>query len=428
MEIKNIEAEIEVLGAMLYKNSIIPKCIESLREEDFYLDKHKRIYRSIITLYGEGKDISLITLIEEISRKELEKFGGVSYLTELIGSGTVINIDSYIGILKDKSYRRRLIKCLYNGIKELQDEASDLRGIAGMIEGELMEDYTNKKSVLSENELFSITLDGIEERHARGGGISGMKTGFTKFDNAVNGLQRGELTIIGGRPSMGKTAMALSIAEGLADNGNTVGIFEMEMNEESIGTRRLAAKANIKADKIKKAVLNDDEFFKITEVFNKVSRRGRIFTDCTSGQDVLNIRAKSAALKMGNGLDAIIIDHLGLMDMGRTDNRTQAIGDVTRALKILAKELNINVILLCQLSRAVEQRNCRRPRLSDLRESGNIEQDADLVIFVYRDAYYDPDSEDNEIMEWIISKQRNGRTGILKFRYLENYQRIENIG
>ncbi|MGG7078616.1 replicative DNA helicase [Clostridium sardiniense] len=427
MEIKNIEAEVEVLGAMIYKNSVIPKCIESLKEEDFYLDKHKRIYRAIITLYGEGKDISLITLIEEISRKVLEKFGGVSYLTELMGTGTVVNIDSYIGILKDKSYRRRLIKCLHNGIRELQDETSNLRKITSQIEVELMENYTSKRSMLNENQLFSITLDHIEERYVSGGGIAGMKTGFIKFDNAVNGLQKGELAIIGGRPSMGKTAMALIIAEGLADNGNTVGIFEMEMNEESIGTRRLAANANIKADKIKKAILSEAELLKITDVFNEVSKRGKIFTDCTSGQDMLNIRAKSAALKMAEGLDAIIIDHLGLMDMGRTDNRTQAIGDVTRALKILAKELDINVILLCQLSRAVEQRSCRRPRLSDLRESGNIEQDADLVIFVYRDAYYEKSSDEKDIMEWIISKQRNGRTGILKFRYLESYQRIENI-
>lgn len=425
--IKSIEAEMEVLGAILVKPNLIEKCIESLREEDFYLEKHKKLFKAILNIYYEGRDVSIATLVEEITREKLKEVGGISYISELITIGLPVNIEGYIEILKEKSYRRKIVNALNKGLRDIQNGKIKASEVAGRLQGELLEEGNDKRKILNEGELFSKTLDKIEELYNLGGGLRGMKTGFKKFDAATNGLQRGELFVIGGRPSMGKTATALNIADGLAENGSNVLLFEMEMTEESLGIRRLAAHSNITASRISRAKLNDRDFLKLMNSFNKFSRRGRIFTDCSSQQDILKIRAKCNGIKMSKGLDVVIVDHLGLLDMGRNENRVQAIGEVTRGLKLLAKDLDICVVLLCQLSRAVEQRPKKVPVLSDLRESGNIEQDADLVMFIYREEYYDEDTLNKGIINWIITKQRNGTTGTLDFKYLDKYQRIENL-
>lgn len=422
--IKSIEAEIEVLGAILVKPKLIETCVMSLKIEDFYLEKHKKIYRAILNLYYEGKDISVATLIEEITREKLKEIGGVSYISDLITSGLPVNIEGYIEILKEKSYRRKVIIALNKGLRDMQNEKIKTSEIAGKLQGELLEDcLDNKRKILTDEDLFSKTLDKIEKIYNSKGNILGMKTGFYKFDNATNGLQKGELVVIGGRPSMGKTITALSIADGLADNGSNVLLFEMEMTEESLGIRRFAARSNVKASKISSASLTDSDFAKLMNSFNEFSKRGRIFTDCSSYQDIFKIKSKCNGIKMSKGLDVVIIDHLGLMDMGKSENRVQAVGEVTRNLKLIAKELDICIILLCQLSRAVEQRRDKIPMLSDLRESGNIEQDADLVMFVYREAYYDNKCTNKDIINWVVAKQRNGKTGTVELRYLEEYQK-----
>ena len=270
-------------------------------------------------------------------------------------------------------------------------------------------------------------MDVIEKHYQNGGEIPGMKTGFTDFDRATNGLKKGEFFVIGGRPSMGKTLIALNMADGLAKNGYKVSIIELEMTAEALGIRRLAYNSNIASNKLQTGNLTDKEFIKIEETFNYLAKQGNVFTDCSDYQNILTIKAKAKAIKETKGLDVLIIDHLGLMDIKERENRTYAIGEITRQLKLLAKELDINVILLCQLSRAVEMRADKRPMLSDLRESGNIEQDADLVVFAYRDEYYNPQTEDKNIMEWSIAKQRNGKTGTLKFAYLSDLQKIGNL-
>lgn len=426
--IKSIEAEIEVLGAILVKPKLIETCVMSLKIEDFYLEKHKKLYKGILNLYYEGKDISVTTLIEEITREKLKEVGGISYISELITSGLPVNIEGHIEILKEKSYRRKIMMALNKGLKYIQNEKIKAFEIAGKIQNDLLEDEEfSKRKILSDEDLFSKTLDKIEKIYNSKGNMFGMKTGFYKFDSVTNGLQKGELVVIGGRPSMGKTATALSIAEGLADNGSNVLLFEMEMTEESLGIRRFAARSNIKASKISSAKLNDVEFTKLINTFNEFSKRGRIFTDCSSYQDILKIKSKCNGLKISKGLDVVIIDHLGLMDMSKGENRVQAVGEVTRSLKLLAKELDICIILLCQLSRAVEQRRDKIPMLSDLRESGNIEQDADLVMFIYREDYYDNECENKDVICWVIAKQRNGKTGTLEFKYLDEFQRIENL-
>ena len=270
-------------------------------------------------------------------------------------------------------------------------------------------------------------MDEIEKRYKNGGQISGMETGFINFDRATNGFKKGELVVIGGRPSMGKTLMALNIGDNLAEKGYSVGLIELEMTPEALGFRRIAYNSGTEAQKLQTGKLNDEEFCKIAMTCNRLAKNNKIFTDCSSYQNILTIKAKAKAIKQAHGLDCLIIDHLTLMDIPSKNNRSQEIGDVTRSLKLLAKELDINVILICQLSRAVESRSNKRPVMSDLRESGNIEQDADLIVFAYRDEYYYPDTDDKDIMEWIISKQRNGKTGTLKFKYFDKLQKIENL-
>lgn len=424
---KAIKAEMEVLGAILHNNSNIAECIERLNEKDFYLKRHKIIFLNMCKLFSSGNDIDLVTLIDSIGKDNLNEIGGVTYISDLISGGLNINLDAYINILKDKSYRREAIKELNNSISDLYDENKKPNYIIGHMQEKLTDNNKAKKSIMNDEELFAKTLNEIERRFQNGGEIPGMKTGFIDFDKATNGLKKGELFVIGGRPSMGKTLIALNMADGLAKNNYKVGLIEMEMTEESLGIRRLAYNSNIEANKLQLGKLNDDEFLKISKTYNELAKRGNMVTDCSDYQNILTIRAKAKAMKQSNGLDILIIDHLGLMDIKIVENRTYAIGEITRQLKLLAKELDINVILLCQLSRAVELRADKRPMLSDLRESGNIEQDADLVMFAYRDEYYNQETEDKNLMEWIIAKQRNGKTGTLKFVYIDKLQKIANL-
>ncbi|MGL4569657.1 MAG: replicative DNA helicase [Clostridium sp.] len=423
---KAVEAEMEILGSILHDNSNIVKCVERLNENDFYIKRHRVLFIHMCKLFADGKSIDLVTLIDSIGKDNLEEVGGISYISSLVEGGLNISLNAYIDILKDKSYRRSALKEINNAITDLYDETKQPSVVVGKMQSKLTT-TSDSKSMVTDEELLTKTLNEIENRFKNGGQIPGMKTGFNDFDKATNGLKKGELFVIGGRPSMGKTLIALNMADGTAKHGNKVGLLEMEMTEESLGIRRLAYNSNIDVQKLQLGKLNDNEFLKISETFNDLAKRGNIVTDCSDYQNILTIKAKAKAMKQANGLDVLIIDHLGLMDIKVAENRTYAIGEITRQLKLLAKELDINVILLCQLSRAVEQRFDKRPMLSDLRESGNIEQDADLVIFAYRDAYYNPETEDKNIMEWIIAKQRNGRTGTLKFAYIDKLQKIANL-
>ncbi len=424
---QHIRVEQEILGSILYNPSILVQIIDSLRIDDFYNTKHQLIFKSICELFAEGQDINITLLINKIGKENLVAAGGITYISELVMGGLNINPKPYIKMLKDAAFRRRSIKHMTEAIEKMYSDKEDPNTVAGDLNNILTANAENKTSIMDENKLLGITLEEIEKRFQSGGEIPGMQTSYTDFDRATNGLKKGELFVIGGRPSMGKTLMALNIADGLGKNGYRGLIIELEMTAEGLGMRRLAYNSNIESQKLQTGKLTEVEFIRLAETFNYLSTKNNVFTDCSSYQSILTIKAKAKAMKQSHGLDFLIVDHLTLLDINDKGNRSHEIGEVTRQLKLLSKELEINIILLCQLSRAVEMRTDKRPMMSDLRESGNIEQDADLIVFAYRDEYYNSETQDKNIMEWIISKQRNGKTGTLKFCYIDKLQKIGNL-
>lgn len=424
---QNISVEQEILGGILHNPTILSEIIENLKIEDFYTTQHQLIYGTICELFAEGKDINITLIVNKIGKENLRKIGGITYITELAVGGLSITPKTYINMIKNTAFRRRAIKHMTEAVQKMYDDKEDPDTILGDLSDILTSNKENKTAIMDENKLLAITLKEIEKRYQVGGEIPGMQTGFIDFDKATNGLKKGELFVVGGRPSMGKTLMALNIADGLGRNGYKGLIIELEMTAEGLGMRRLAYNSNIEAQKLQTGKLTETEFSKLAETYNYLSIKNNVFTDCSSYQSILTIKAKAKAMKQVHGLDFLIVDHLTLLDIKDKGNRSHEIGEVTRQLKLLAKELDINIILLCQLSRAVEMRTDKRPMMSDLRESGNIEQDADLIVFAYRDEYYNPETQDKNIMEWIISKQRNGKTGTLKFYYIDKLQKIGNL-
>ncbi|MDD6843979.1 MAG: replicative DNA helicase [Clostridia bacterium] len=423
----SINCEQELLGGILYNPKIMAEVISEADADDFYVNAHKTIYSALCSIFADGREINMTMIIEEIGRDNLKKIGGVTYLTELMTGGMNINAAQYVNILKEKSYRRKAIKGFYCAAQSLYSDKCDSLKVVENVMNNLICPMENKRFVLKDSDLFEKALAEIDERVKSGGDIPGMETGLTDFDKNVGGLQRGELDIIAGRPSMGKTLFALNLGDGLGENGFNTLLCELEMTEKCIGMRRLSYYSYVEAEKMKFGKLSDDEIRRIICSADSLSKRNRMFTDCTPKQSLMTIRAKAKSIKQSHGLDVIIVDHLNLMSISQRETRDNAIGEVTRGLKILAKELDVCIILICQLSRAVEQRNDKRPMLSDLRESGNIEQDADMVIFLYRDEYYNKYTKEPGIMECIIGKHRNGRIGTLKFKYEDKYQKISDL-
>lgn len=423
----NLRVEQEILGNMLTNKRNIAKFIEKLVITDFYNTRHKEIFKNMLELFAEGRSINLTMLIDKVGKSNLEKIGGITYLTDLIAGAISLQPYEYIKTLKEKAYRRKSINEMQKALRGAYDEEKDINEVVGTMSNNLLEQEGNSE-LLDDKALIEKGLDEIEKRMRNGGQIPGMKTGLKSFDIATGGLERGRLNVIGGRPAMGKSAFSLRIAEGLAHNGYKVGNFSMEMLEEELAMRRLAAEGMVEMNKLKFGTLNDEDFLKIANATNKISKTNNIITDCNPYQTIMTIKSKALAMKQSKGLDVLMIDHLGLISLPNS-NKSQAIliGEVTRALKQLAKELDISIILLCQLSRACEQRADHRPMLSDLRESGNIEQDSDNIIFVYRDDYYNPETEDKDILEIIISKQRNGQVGTIKLCYKKEYQLISDL-
>lgn len=423
----NVLCEQELLSGIFYDTSILPEVIDKLHAEDFYMNSHQIIYSAIKKLFLNGQDINLTQLIETMDKDRIKEAGGISYVTELMVNGLKISPLQYVKILKEKSYRRSAIKAMKHAINNLYDEKTHSSDEIEKVMTTLMRRNENRNMVSKDSVLLNRTVDEIQERVKWGNIIPGMKSGIESIDKNIGGFVRGELDIISGRPSMGKTMFTLNIGDGLCRNGYKVFMCELEMTEKAIGMRRLSYSAMVEVEKMKFGRLTDEEISRIIAAQSEISERDSMYTDCSPYQDLLSIRIKAKSLKAMYGLDVIIIDHLSLMNIPKGQTRDAAIGEVTRGLKILAKELDVCVILICQLSRAVEQRNDKRPMLSDLRESGNIEQDADMVMFLYRDEYYNKYTKDRGIMECIIGKHRNGRIGTLKFKYDEKYQKISEI-
>ncbi|MBS8265386.1 replicative DNA helicase [Mesobacillus boroniphilus] len=430
---QNMEAEQAVLGAIFLEPSALTLASEILLPEDFYRVAHQKIFNVMLDLNDKGKAIDLVTVTEELaSSKLIEDVGGVSYLSELAASvPTAANIEYYARIVEEKSLLRRLIRTASGIAEDGYMREDEVEALLAEAEKNIMEVAQRKGGGAFHNikDVLVRTYDNIEEMHNRKGDITGLETGFTELDRITAGFQRNDLIIVGARPSVGKTAFALNIAQNVAKKtGENVAIFSLEMGAEQLVMRVLCAEGNIDAQRLRTGSLTDEDWGKLTMAMGSLSNTG-IFIDDTPGVKITDIRSKCRRLKQEQGLGMIMIDYLQLiLGSGRAgENRQQEVSEISRSLKQLARELQVPVIALSQLSRGVEQRQDKRPMMSDIRESGSIEQDADIVAFLYRDDYYDKESEDKNIIEIIIAKQRNGPVGTVKLAFVKEYNKFVNI-
>jgi replicative DNA helicase len=430
---QNIEAEQAVLGAIFLEPSALTPATEILIPEDFYRAAHQKIFNAMLTLSDQGKAVDLITVTENLAAaKLLEDVGGVSYLSELAGSvPTAANIEYYASIVGEKSILRRLIRTATEIAQDGYTREDEVESLLSEAEKSIMEVASRKNASAFHNikDVLVSAYDNIETLHQRTGDVTGIPTGFAELDRMTAGFQRNDLIIVGARPSVGKTAFALNIAQNVATRaGENVAIFSLEMGAEQLVMRMLCAEGNIDAQRLRTGSLTDEDWAKLTMAMGSLSNAG-IFIDDTPGVRISDIRAKCRRLKQEHGLGMILIDYLQLiLGSGRGgENRQQEISEISRSLKGLARELQVPVIALSQLSRGLEQRQDKRPMMSDIRESGSIEQDADIVAFLYRDDYYDKESENKNIIEIIIAKQRNGPTGTVSLAFVKEYNKFVNL-
>lgn len=424
----SIEAEQAALGCIINYKSQLALAEDVLKDDDFYWDKHKRIFSTIKALSRKDMNIDLITLLNELKVSDsIDKCGGVSYITEL-ATNTVFssNVESYVKIIKDKSDRRNLIRAGRELISKSYEE-SEVESIISTVEDKIYKVINSKESedILDMGQSVEKVLTRIENNYCNGGKILGNTTGFKEIDNTISGLQKGDFIIVAARPSMGKTAFALNIGQH-ASKGASVGIFSLEMTTEQLMERLISSRSLVEFGKIKTGKLDEAEFRKITDAANVLAKR-KIFIDDKS-TNLSDIKAKCRNLKIKEGLDVVIIDYLQLIEISdKTNSREQEIAKISRELKKLAKKLEITIVALSQLSRAPEQRTDHRPVLSDLRESGSIEQDADVIFMLYREEYYNKESEEKNIAELIINKNRNGETKTVKLGWIGQYQRFATL-
>ncbi|MGX6445945.1 replicative DNA helicase [Neobacillus sp. K501] len=430
---QNIEAEQAVLGAIFLEPSSLTTASELLIPEDFYRAAHQKIFHVMMKLNDEGKAVDLVTVTEELAATKLiEDIGGVSYLSSLAGSvPTAANIEYYAKIVNEKSLLRKLIRTATNIATDGYAREDEVDALLSEAEKNIME-VAQRKNVGAFHNIKDVlvrTYDNIEVMHQRVGDITGLETGFIDLDRMTAGFQRNDLIIVGARPSVGKTAFALNIAQNVAQKtGENIAIFSLEMGAEQLVMRLLCAEGNIDAQRLRTGSLTDDDWGKLTMAMGSLSNTG-IFIDDTPGVRISDIQSKCRRLKQEHGLGMILIDYLQLiLGSGRSgENRQQEVSEISRSLKQLARELQVPVIALSQLSRGVEQRQDKRPMMSDIRESGSIEQDADIVAFLYRDDYYDKESENKNIIEIIIAKQRNGPVGTVQLAFVKEYNKFVNL-
>ncbi len=440
----NVDAERTILGAILQDNAAISEAEEKLTPEDFSLDSHRRIYQRMTELGGEGRAVDLVTLANELARnKEIESVGGVAYLASLTeGLPRRPIIDEYIRIVKDKSLLRQLMLICSAAIARAADQSETALDVLNGAEQQLL--VVGEKSItrglLSLEDIVAGSFGTIDNLYSQAREVTGLETYFTEFDKMTSGLQKGELIIIAARPSMGKTAWAINIAQNAAVQGKAVvAVFSLEMSKEALLRRMLASQAWVDQRKLMTGFLGRDDQDKLRRALEDLVE-SKVFIDDTPGISLAEMRAKTRRLKQQNGgqLDLVVVDYLQLMTASlpsqggkRHENRTQEVSAISRGLKALAKEMEVPVIALSQLSRNSERRgDDKKPLLSDLRESGSIEQDADVVAFIHRESYYNRDKEedpDKNKAEIIIAKQRNGPTGSVELAFLSQYTRFENL-
>lgn len=427
----NVEAEQSVLGAMILDKAAIIEVTEIIKSDDFYKEAHKEIFDGIIDLYNRDEPVDLVTLSDELrNRGTLDALGGVTYLSDLSTSGILTsNAKYYAKIVEEKALLRRLIQASSH-IIEKGYEAEEAEILLDMAEKSIFDisQKKNREGFSPLKEILLETFERIEELHSNKGGITGLATGFVDIDRKTSGLQKSDLILIAARPSMGKTAFSINICQNAAVRyGASVAIFSLEMSKDQLVQRMLSSESHIEIQNIRNGNLSEDDWPKLAQSMGPLAQ-AKIYIDDTPGINVMEMRAKCRRLKMEKGLDLIMIDYLQLMSgHDRSESRQQEISAISRALKILAREMECPVIALSQLSRAPELRADHRPILSDLRESGAIEQDADIVMFLYRDEYYHPDTEKKNIGELIIAKHRNGSTGAVELAWLGPYTKFANL-
>ncbi|MBO1514940.1 replicative DNA helicase [Metabacillus bambusae] len=429
---QNIEAEQAVLGAIFLQPSSLTLASELLIPEDFYRASHQKIYNAMLELSDKGEPVDLVTVTSELADANLlEEVGGVSYLSDLANSvPTAANIEYYGKLVEEKSILRRLIRTATGIAQDGYSREDEVEVLLNEAEKTIMEVAQRKNAGAFQNikDVLVQTYDNIELLHDRKGDVTGIPTGFMELDKMTAGFQRNDLIIVAARPSVGKTAFALNIAQNVATKTDeNVAIFSLEMGADQLVMRMLCAEGNIDAQRLRTGSLTPEDWGKLTMAMGSLSNSG-IYIDDTPGIRVSEIRAKCRRLKQEAGLGMVLIDYLQLIQgSGRSDNRQQEVSEISRTLKELARELKVPVIALSQLSRGVEQRQDKRPMMSDIRESGSIEQDADIVAFLYRDDYYDKESENKNIIEIIIAKQRNGPVGTVSLAFVKEYNKFVNL-
>ncbi len=423
----NVEAEISVLGAMLKDAEAVHRAAEDLKAEDFFQAEHQEIFSAMNELYMARKPVDLVTVDAELSRRgSLEGIGGTVYLMRLSAAvPTTVNVYAYIEIVREKSVLRKMIGACQSIMRECYEQQNPLPEILAHAEKSIFDlamNRTSGETLKPVREVLLRTYEQIEELSRNKGGISGVPTGFTDLDNLLTGLHGGEFIVIGARPAMGKTSFAMNVAaHASVAKGKTVAVFSLEMPREQIVMRMLCSEARVDMQKVRKGSLKDEDWIKLATALGPISN-APMYLDDTAGLSPNMLRSRCRRLMMDHGLDLILIDYLGLMHGdSRVESRQLEVAEISRQMKAIALEMKIPVICCAQLSRANKERVDKRPMLSDLRDSGSIEQDADVVLFLHREEYYNPDTEDKNIAEVIIAKQRSGPLGTVKLAWLSEY-------
>jgi replicative DNA helicase len=430
---QNLEAERSVLGSILLDSGSLSFVVPVLQQEDFFPDTHRRIYGAMLELFERSSEIDTLTLKEELDRKGgAEKAGGAAYLAALVDAvPDVSNVEHYARIVKEKATLRRLIAAGQRLVRQGLSQEQSAEDLLGTATGEIFDiaEDSVRGGFTPIGQIVKHNLEVIEEARNRQGMLSGLPTGFTELDRMTSGLQSTDLIIIAARPSVGKTSFALNIAQHVAfREGRSVGFFSLEMSREQIGFRVLCSEADVDAKKVRDGYASREATVRLVTAQAKIAG-ANFFLDDSAALSVPEMRAKAQRLKREKGLDLVMVDYMQLMmGHGRFDNRTQEVSQISRGLKLLAKELRVPIVALSQLSRQPEQRKgeLRKPQLADLRDSGSIEQDADVVAFLYREELYDRDTERKGIADVIIAKQRNGPTGDFPVVFLADHMTFAN--
>lgn len=430
---QNIEAEQAVLGAMLIKKEVIAEVQEILQPDDFYREAHRIVYEAMVQLQNNDEAVDLVTLTEQLRKSEqLDKIGGLAFITQLANVvPTAANVVYHAKIVKEKAELRSLINAATAIASAAYEDNTDVENIMDDAEKKILAvaNRQNGGAFESMKSIVMRTFERINVLYESKGGLTGISSGFKDLDKLTAGLQKSDLILVAARPSMGKTAFTLNIASYVGTHGGKVAFFSLEMSKEQLMQRMLCAEGGIDATKLRTGQLDTQEWNKLVHVADTLSR-APIYIDDTAGITVMELRSKARRLKAEHGLDLIIIDYLQLMQ-GRPskngDNRQQEISEISRSLKALARELDVPVIALSQLSRSVESRQIKKPMLSDLRESGSLEQDADIVMFLYREDYYDKDTENKNITDIIVAKHRNGPVDTISLFFQKEYTKFRDL-